>query len=258
MDSYSSSVVALDQAFAIGQAEIDLCPCKKTEITADHVDYCIKCIRKSHRVPYFIEKFGRNLYGFRIQAFKAAGYNVSNPDQLIYDGEGNIIGISDVFNPKKYNPCEIKCLHKKCGFSINLKTLLNADRIVGRCDRDGYHLRTKEEIDHINQLKKEQGNGQIVLHENEEDHWKNYHNYVCVSGGHCHCMFDRNPMKAFRYRVMEAADRGNGRSVDDLVLEFIYGDRSSSTSNAVKPANSTFPAEVATATSSNPATPATP
>ena len=75
-------------------------------------------------------------------------------------------------------------------------------------------------MEEIDQLKKERGNGQIVFYENKDDHWKNYHNYGCVSGFHCHCMFDRNPMKSFRSRVMNSADRGNGRSVWDLVYEF--------------------------------------
>ena len=210
MDSYNSSFTSLK----------DACPCEWKEIKADLPIYCIKCVRKAYKVPYLIEQFGEGLYGFRIPTLKVSNYSVDNPNQVIYDGEGNIIGICDVFNPEKLNPCDIKCLHEKCGFSINLKTLLTADCIVGRTDNDGYHLKMKEEFDHVNQLKKERGNGQIVFYKNKDDHWKNYHNYGCVSGFHCHCMFDRNPMKSFRSGVMNSADRGNGRSVWDLVYEF--------------------------------------
>ena len=179
----------------------------------------IECFRKETPRPYFVQMIGGRV-GFKIPPIKAKDYSCSNPDRLIIN-EGIIIGI-DLSDQS----CVLKCNH--CEFKIDLTTLLTADIGIGRRHRDGYYLKSKDEADYANSLKKEKGNGEIVFYETEgECSAKNYHSYYCVYGGHCHCMFDRIPVEEFRAEILMVETNGDQKQVNEMVREFYIMSRKS-------------------------------
>ena len=179
----------------------------------------IECIRKENTGPYFLQRIGEFI-GFKIPPIKAEDYSCPDPSRFIYDEEGNIIGLREKIDISR--PCWLKCNH--CELEIDLNLLL-VDYSIGRNNEAGNYLMNKRHAEIVNSLKKKEGNGEIVFYENEDENGgefsvKNYHNSFCMQGSHCHCMFDRIPMRTFRFNVLMVESNGKWAKVHKMVREF--------------------------------------
>ena len=191
------------------------CLCKLDK--SDRIE-CIECIRKANPEPYFLQRIGKFI-GFKIPPIEAEDYSCPDPKRFIYDEERkNIIGLREKIDISR--PCWLKCNH--CELETDLNLLL-VDYSIGRNDEAGNYLMNKRHAEIVNSLKKKEGNGEIVFYENEDEYGfsvKNYHNRFCMRGGHCHCMFDRIPMRTFRFNVLMAEANGKWAKVHKMVREF--------------------------------------
>jgi hypothetical protein len=251
MDSYASSVVALNRAFDPDRARAGTCPCEWKDIKADFPIYCRKCLNKW--LPFHLTEFGWNYYGYAIPPihWTSVVFIGCNKNNFIIDDNGYIIGILDVYDYPKNNHREIQCARRDCKFRCDMHSILGIDRVLTRTDGEILPVK-KEELEEINRLKKGNGFDPIVFHEGEGNWIENHHNYDCRKGYHCHCNYDHVSLRNFRVGVLQAF---GGIDLCNQVREFQQIMREL---NAVKPANSAFPSEVSVATTDSAASSAKP